>query len=246
MTSDGTTTRRGRRALTVGGILAALLIAAVVWFLADGAPAAVDIDTAAGDLTTTTTDAGGTAGSVTGTWNVDTSVGEFSVTDTTGTFVGFRIQEELANVGATEAVGRTPQVSGSVTVEGTTLTAAEFTADMTAIVSDEARRDDRIQSALETGTHPTATFVLTEPVELGEVDEGEVIEVDATGTMTIHGVSRAVTAPLEAVWEGDVVVVTGSFDVTFADYEVAVPTAPVVLSVEDHGDVELQLYVVQG
>ncbi|HKJ56516.1 MAG TPA: hypothetical protein VJ978_11060, partial [Nitriliruptoraceae bacterium] len=53
-----------------------------------------------------------------GTWTVDTSVEEFSIDDTAGTFVGFRIAEELSSVGSTTAIGRTPVVSGTVTLEG--------------------------------------------------------------------------------------------------------------------------------
>ena len=54
---------------------------------------------------------------IAGTWTVDTSVGEFSYEDSTGTFVGFRVDEELAGLGSTTAVGRTPAVSGTVTIE---------------------------------------------------------------------------------------------------------------------------------
>ena len=45
---------------------------------------------------------------IAGTWTVDTSIGEFSFEDSTGTFVGFRVQEELCGIGSTTAVGRTP------------------------------------------------------------------------------------------------------------------------------------------
>ena len=43
---------------------------------------------------------------IAGTWTVDPSIGSFG--DFTGSFVGYRVQETLARVGATEAVGRTP------------------------------------------------------------------------------------------------------------------------------------------
>ena len=47
--------------------------------------------------------------------------------------------------------------------------------------------------------------------------------------------------PLEAKLVGDTAVVVGSFDITFSDYGVSVPKAPIVLSVADNGDVEMQL-----
>jgi hypothetical protein len=48
--------------------------------------------------------------------------------------------------------------------------------------------------------------------------------------------------PLHAVLDGDVVTVTGSIDIRFADYEIEKPTSFVVLSIEDHGTMELQLH----
>lgn len=129
-------------------------------------------------------------------------------------------------MGATTAVGRTPAVSGGIELDGITLSEATFTADLTELVSDESRRDDAIQRALETATFPEATFTLTEPVDL-----------------TVHGVTRPVEVPLQVSLTGGAAVVTGSFDVAFADYGVNVPTAPVVLSVEDSGVVGLQLFL---
>jgi hypothetical protein len=55
-------------------------------------------------------------------------------------------------------------------------------------------------------------------------------------------VTTPVTLPLEAQFVGDNVVVVGSLDIVFADYGVSVPSAPVVLSAEDQGVLELQLY----
>ena len=49
------------------------------------------------------------------------------------------------------------------------------------------------------------------------------------------------TFPLEAKLVSDTVVVVGSLDVTFADFGVEVPRSPVVVSVDDHGVLELQL-----
>ena len=68
---------------------------------------------------------GSTGGALDGTWNVDPSVGSFS--DFSGSFVGYRVEEELANVGAATAVGRTPDVTGSLTFDGSTVSAADFT-----------------------------------------------------------------------------------------------------------------------
>lgn len=196
--------------------------------------------TAPTDAASTTTAAGG--GGVEGTWIVDTSIGTFDFESATGSFAGFRVAEELASIGSTTAVGRTGDVSGSITIEGTTLTAADIEVDLTTITTNESRRDNRVQGALDTDQFPTATFTLTAPVELGEAaSTGGPLSVSAPGELTIHGITRAVEFPLEAQRTGDVVAVVGSLDIVFADYGVSVPSAPIVLSVEDQGVVELQL-----
>ena len=147
-------------------------------------------------------------------------VGEFSYEDSTGTFVGFRVEEELSGIGSTTAVGRTPTVSGTITFDGTTLTAATIEADMTAITTNDSRRDDNVQDALETDQFPTATFVLTEPIELGDAaNTGAATTVEATGDLTIHGVTTTVTLPLEAQLVDGTIVVVGSLDIDLSTTE---------------------------
>ncbi|MFN3216971.1 MAG: YceI family protein [Acidimicrobiales bacterium] len=193
------------------------------------------------DTTPAETPAAG--GDLSGTWGVDTTIGEFSYEDSTGTFVGFRVAEELAGIGAVDAVGRTPVVSGTMTIDGSTLTAVAIEADMSAITTDDSRRDGAVREALDTATHPTATFTLGAPVELGEAAlAGEPIIVDAPGELTVKGVTQSVVFPLQAQYVGDTIVVVGQLEVVFADYGVSVPTAPIVLSAEDRGPIELQLF----
>ena len=242
-TGDRPTNHRRRWSwiLLVGAATGALTW--FVWSWLGSAPDAVDLG-AALDGVDTSSSAGDGAASADGTWTVDTTVGEFSVTDTTGTFVGFRIDEELNDVGATEAIGRTPDVSGSITIDGSALTEATITADLTSVVSDRSQRDDNIQDALDTTTDPDATFVLSETIDLGsEPGVGDEFSVEAVGELTISGVTRPVVVGLEAAWTGDVVVVTGTVDVSLADYDVEAPSAPMVVSVADTATVELQLYL---
>jgi polyisoprenoid-binding protein YceI len=228
-------------------VIVAAGAAFVWWFLKDDAPAEVDIAQAAAQVdeplaTTAATDAAATTAGIAGFWSVDTSIGEFSYEASTGTFVGFRIAEELSGIGSTTAVGRTPDVTGTLTVDGTTVTAVTIEADMTSITTNDNRRNDKVQDALETGQYPTATFVLTEPIELGDIAEGATIDVQAMGELTIHGVTQTVTIPLQAQLVDDTIVVVGSLDIVFADYGVEVPTAPIVVSADDHGQLELQLF----
>jgi polyisoprenoid-binding protein YceI len=186
------------------------------------------------------------ASSLDGTWTVNTSIGSFS--DFTSSFVGYRVAEQLANVGATTAVGRTPKVSGTLTVSGTSITAVSITADLTALQSDRSMRDGQLHTqALQTDTYPTATFVLADPITLGHLPaEGETISVTAVGDLTLHGVTKRVSIPLQAKLASGVVTVVGSLPIAFADYSIAPPQSMMVLSVADNGTMELQLHFTKG
>ena len=256
-----------------GGVVVLVVLAGlgIWWFFKDDAPAEVTLDaataavaeatvpsaetqpaaTAAPDTTDAAVDpttaaadtAAASSSGIAGTWTVDTSIGTFSFEDSTGTFVGFRVQEELSGIGSTTAVGRTPDVSGTLTIDGTTVTAVSVEANMDAITTNDRRRDDNARRALDTGEFPTATFELTQPIELGDAAaSGEPVAVTAIGDLTIHGTTLPVEIPLEAQLVDGVVVVVGSVDVVFADYGVSVPDAPIVVSAEDHGVIELQLF----
>ena len=50
------------------------------------------------------------------------------------------------------------------------------------------------------------------------------------------------TIPLHAAVSGDVVTVTGSVEIQFADFSIQQPSSFFVLSIEDHGTMELQLH----
>ncbi len=265
MTSSSLNAPTRRRWLWIVGAstLVVLILAAlgIWWYLRDDAPPAVTLDAAVESLDTTvasedtaTTEPPATTGAPTsapppieapsaiaGTWTVDTSIGEFDFESATGSFVGFRVQEELT-IGSQTAVGRTGDVTGTITIDGTTLTETTVEADLTGLTTNESRRDNRVRDALEIDQFPTASFELTEPVDLGAAaGSGEPVSIVATGELTIHGITQPVAFPLDALLVDGVVVAVGSVDIVFADYGVTPPSAPVVLSVDDEGVLELQL-----
>ena len=241
-----TASARGRKGWwIIGGVAAALLVlgGVAIWYFVfrDTAPPPVNIEKASESVERSDTTTG-TAGALSGTWTVDTSVGSFD--DFSSAFVGYRVNEELVGVGAQTAFGRTPDVSGTMVIDGTTATKAAFDADLSTLESDEPFRDGTLGGqSLETDRFPTATFTLTEPIRFGSVPSGgETVKVDATGTLTLHGVSRDVTIPLDAKFVNDVIVVTGLLDIQFADYGIQKPTSFRVLSIEDRGVMEMQLF----
>ncbi|MEZ5280172.1 MAG: YceI family protein [Acidimicrobiales bacterium] len=199
-------------------------------------------DTTASDGSTASGDSGSSEG-IAGTWTVDTSIGEFNFEDATSSFVGFRIDEEFVGGVDTVAVGRTPTISGTLTIEGDTVTATELTATLDDLTTNDSRRDRAARRAMNTGEFPDATFSLTSPIELGPgAASGDAIEAEATGDLTINGVTQPATFSLTAQLVNNVVVVTGSTTVTFADFGVETPTAPIVAALDDFGIIEMQLF----
>ena len=170
--------------------------------------------------------------------------GEWAVAD--GSFAGYRVDEVLNGTDVT-VTGRTSDVTGSFTVDGLSLTAASLEVDVASIATDSGNRDEYFRSnAMRAGEFPTATFVLTEPITAAAAPAvGEVQTVQATGELTLAGVTRTVTVDLEAVWNGSDGQVAGSIPITFADFGVEAPNLGFV-SVEPDGFVEFSLVLARG
>lgn len=211
---------RRRRTWLIGIPLFALLGAVggpwlYIHVLRDDPPPVLSLDdatttTGAGDTTTSQTGGGD---DIDGTWTV-----------TTGSQAGYRVKEVLFGQDA-DAVGRTSGVSGTLTIAGTTVTATEVEVDLTAMASDESRRDGQFQGRImDTATFPTATFSLTEPIALGSVPgDGVDATYDVTGELTLRGVTRAVTFDVTARRTGSTIGAAGSIPIDFDDF--AIPDA---------------------
>jgi polyisoprenoid-binding protein YceI len=166
--------------------------------------------------------------------------GTWTVAD--GSEAGYRVREKLANLPAqSDAVGRTPDVTGTVTIEDATVTAADFEVDVTTLTSDEDRRDNRIRtSGLESDRFPTATFTLTAPIDIGDADAATAT-VDAVGNLTIHGVTRSVTIPIEAARNGALLELVGSITFPFSDFDMTAPSVGGFVTVEDDATLEFKI-----
>jgi polyisoprenoid-binding protein YceI len=155
--------------------------------------------------------------------------------------VGYRVQEVLFGVDTT-AVGRTNQVDGTLTIDGTQVTGVDFTVDVASIKSDESRRDSQFRGrVMSADEFPTATFTLTQPIELGVTPtDGAEVTAQATGDLTLRGVTKSVTFDVTAKQDNGLIGVQGSIPVVFNDYGIANPSNGGVTT-EDHGLVEFIL-----
>ena len=72
---------------------------------------------------------------------------------------------------------------------------------------------------------PTATFALTQPIELGVTPtDGAEVTTQATGDLTLRGVTNSVTFDVTAKQENGLIGVQGSIPVVFNDYGIANPS----------------------
>ncbi|SDF21123.1 YceI-like domain-containing protein [Blastococcus fimeti] len=158
-----------------------------------------------------------------------------------GSSAGYRVDEVLNGADVTVA-GTTEQVSGSVVVEGGSLTSAELTVDMASVATGNERRDSYFRdNVMDVGQYPTATFVVTGPVPLPELT-GTPVPVPVTGELTVKGTTREVQAELSVVRTPDGVDASGSVPMTFADHGVDPPNLGFV-RVEDAGAVEFLVHL---
>ena len=223
-------------------IAALVLVTAGTWtyihVLSSDAPARLTLGGSVADnvpATTATTAAGGsTAAPVTaapasfdGTW-----------TATSPSQAGYRVKEVLFGQ-STEAVGRTGNVDGALTISGAKVTTADISIDLASVTSDKSQRDNQFRGRIMNVTrYPTATFKLTQPIDLGTLPaDGLTVTVPATGELTLHGTTKTVTTNVTAKRTGGTIEVNGTIPVVFADYGIPNPSFGPA-STEDHGQIE--------
>jgi len=155
--------------------------------------------------------------------------------------LGYRVKESI-NGFDTEANGRTNAVTGSLTIEDTVASAADFTVDMTTFKSDEGRRDGQFNGRImAVDQFPTATFVLTQPIDFGSVPvDGGTVTASATGDLTLRGVTKSVTFDLSATYKNGRIAVLGNIPVVFADYGIPNPSIATIVT-EDNGLLEFAI-----
>jgi polyisoprenoid-binding protein YceI len=171
-----------------------------------------------------------------------------------GSEAGYRVRERLANLPAeSDAIGRTNDVSGSMTIASdggaVTVTEAEMTVDTTTIASDEGRRDNRLRSeGLETDRFPTATFTLTGPVDIPAAAlDGTAVDIVLTGDLTLHGTTNSVEIPAQAQLVDGQIQVAGSLTFPLADFEITAPNVGgFIVSIADDGALEFLLVLAKA
>jgi polyisoprenoid-binding protein YceI len=180
-------------------------------------------------------------GDLTGPWTVASGV------------AGYRVRETFLQQNAeTDAVGRTEDVTGSLTVDGEAgalrLVSTQVIVDMTTLKSDRDRRDAQLRGrGIQSDTFPTSTFDLATPVALPADFGSADVAVALPGKLTLHGVTKDVTIDALARVEADgTVVVAGSLPILFSDYGIEAPNVAGIIAVQDNGTMEFRVVFAKG
>lgn len=214
-------------AFVAGAVLIPVGTYVYIHFIEGDPPPPLTLDTAGSAGPTTTTATTAAPSSATATTSATTGGGSTATTyrPTPASVLGYRVKETLFGQ-SNEAVGRTSDIAGSLTLDGARVSAVELSVRMTTVKSDQSQRDGQFnQRIMETSRYPTATFKLSQPIVLpGVPSDAAPVSAKATGDLTLHGVTRAVTFDLSAQRDGADIKVNGTIPVTFADYNIANPS----------------------
>jgi polyisoprenoid-binding protein YceI len=217
----------------------AVAIAGGLWFFfRDDAPEQASIEAAGKTLGQGRGDAVAQAD---GTWTVDPAVGKFA--DFSNTWAGYRFNEQLSKIGAVTAVGRTPAVTGTMTVDSGKVTDVALNVDLTKLKSDKAYRDKALHHrGLESDKYPMATFKLTDPVAIPAPGSSGQVTTTVDGTLTAHGVTKDIKVAVDARMTNGRIAVVGRAPVQMSAFNIKPPTGYAVLSIKDQGMFEFQIF----
>ena len=168
--------------------------------------------------------ANGSAAALAGAWKV-----------AAGSEAGYRAREKFINQAApTEAVARTSKVTGKLTIQarGSTYvaTSADLKVDLVSLVSQDRyaqfqtyQRDFFVRSIyLQTATYPTAEFK-ADTVQVPVDAVPGPVQVEVPGRLSAHGVTKAVTAEVQAQLSGAQIEVVGTINIDMRDFGIDPP-----------------------
>ena len=192
--------------------------------------------TSVGSTANTSTTVSATPASFAGTWNIGA-----------GSIVGYRVSEVLVGQ-STTAVGRTTKVWGSAVVSGTTVTAGTFTVDMATVKSDQPQRNAQFDGRImDDSQYPTATLTLINPLDFGGAPStGVVTQHEATGDLTMHGVTKSVTFTVSTERTSTGIYLLADIPIKFSQWNIANPSVGGIVTTANNGTLETLLIFTKG
>jgi polyisoprenoid-binding protein YceI len=136
------------------------------------------------------------------------------------------------------AIGVTDQVEGELSLifdPSPLLSRGEFRVDISALTSDDQRRDNRIREQhLESLRFPITTFKPTAIENFpGDYTEGQPVTFDVSGEMTIRNVTQPMTFAVTATLDGSTLSGTATGTLLMTDYGFDPPEIPNFMTAEN-------------
>lgn len=141
--------------------------------------------------------------------------------------------------------GRTSQVTGRTVIPIADVAKASgaIKVDLKSLDTGIALRNEHMRGTIEAEKYPVATFqVKSIQVPGNQLKPNAAVAGTVTGQMTLHGVTRTLTAPVELVYlpeqdanyrAGDWVQITSSFKLKLSDYQIPLPKPVMGIKVAD-------------
>ncbi len=160
----------------------------------------------------------------------------------------YRVSEQLVGLSVlSDAVGTTSTVTGSIVLgpDGSVSKDSKITVDMRTFTSDQEPRDNYIRTrTLEVDKFPMLEFVPLRtkglPLPLPSPPRIQAIGFQLIGNVTLHGVTKEVSFDVVATLRGETVAGLARGSLLFADFKITKPAVPVLLSVDDKIQIEME------
>jgi polyisoprenoid-binding protein YceI len=203
-------------------------------------------------LATPSASAGATASA-----SAPTTAGAVTWSIASGSLVGYRVNEQFAGQSSShQAVARTSDVTGKVliTQSGTSyeMTSATITVQLANLASVDSvagynvtNRDRIVQQSLDVRSFATATFAAQSVALPAGADSGQAVTVSVPGQLTVHGVTKAVTATIQLRVTGNTAQIAGTIATNMTDFGVSPPTIGFT-TVQPAVTIEFSLNLTQG
>jgi polyisoprenoid-binding protein YceI len=153
-----------------------------------------------------------------------------------GSLVGYRVNEQFVGQSSShQAVARSSDVTGKMVIarSGTTyeLTSAAITVQLANLASVDSvagynvtNRDRIVQQSLDVRSFPTATLAAQSVALPAGADSGQAVTVSVPAQLTVHGVTKSVTATIQLRVTGSTAQVAGTITTNMTDFGVSPPT----------------------
>jgi len=157
-------------------------------------------------------------------------------TITSGSLAGYRVKEQfVGQSSAHEAVARTSGVTGTISITKSgdtyTMSTAKITVQLSGLASVDSvagynvtNRDRIVQQALDVRSFPTAVFQASSVELPPAAATGQTVTLSVPGQLTVHGVTKDVTATLQLRVNGASAQVAGTIPTNMTDFGVNPPS----------------------